>query len=133
MIWLVPLTPRESAAGVTETTCRLAAAWAVRPATESFAGDSDETRAAWLRGDAKATTMIPAASTSAALLAVSAAPRFFNDLAAIGVSAAEVPPDSGNPCRLRNHPGRDTVSSPQRDFTIGQTNMQRKLVSNYSY
>jgi hypothetical protein len=78
---------------------------------------------AWLPGAANATIAMPAMSTSAALLAVRAAPRF---LPAPGLLAgllagrlrgrirlAEVPLFSSNDCCLRNHPDRDTAPSPR--------------------
>ena len=121
---LVPLTPRVPAAGVTETSCRPAAGCS---GLYAVTGAAEDTREAWLPGDANATIVTPAPRTSTALLAVRAAPRF---LVGLGTPeavvrcqirlAAEVPPAAGNVGCLRNHPDPDTAPSPQRDFTIGQ-------------
>ena len=122
---LAPLTPRAPAAGVTETSCKLAAGCS---GLDAFTGAAEETREAWLPGDANATIVTPAPRTSAALLAVrAAAPRF---LVRLGPSEAEVrcqirlalevSPVASNVDCLRNQPDPDTAPSPQRDFTIGQ-------------
>ena len=121
---LVPLTPRVPAAGDIETSCRPAAGCSGLCAAT---GAAEDTREAWLPGDANATIVTPAPRTSTALLAVRATPRFLVDL---GTSealvrcqirlAAEVPPVACNVGCLRNHPDPDTAPSPQRDFTIGQ-------------
>ena len=71
---LVPLTPFAPAAGVIETSCRAAAGCS---GLVAFAGPSDDTSDAWLPGDANATISTPAPMTSAAPLAVRAAPRLF--------------------------------------------------------
>ena len=71
---LVPLTPLAPAAGVIETICRAAAGCS---GLVAFAGPSDDTSEAWLPGDANATIITPAPRTSAAPLAVRAAPRRF--------------------------------------------------------
>ena len=83
------------------------------------AGAAGDTGAAWLPGDANATIMTPAARTSAALLAVRAAARLFDGLAAVEVSvpgqiglAAEVPLVGSDVRCLRNHPNPDTAPSP---------------------
>ena len=71
---LVPLTPFAPAAGVIETICSAAAGCS---GLVAFAGPSDDTSEAWLPGDANATIITPAPMTSAAPLAVRAAPRLF--------------------------------------------------------
>ena len=71
---LVPLTPFAPAAGVIETICRAAAGCS---GLVAFAGPSDDTSEAWLPGDANATIITPDPMTSAAPLAVRAAPRLF--------------------------------------------------------
>jgi len=79
---LAPLTPRAPAAGVTDTTWRSAGGCCGLTAAAGAAGD---TGAAWLPGDANATIITPAARTSAALLAVRAAPRLFNGLGTLEI------------------------------------------------
>jgi hypothetical protein len=68
------------------------------------------------------------ASTTAALLAVSAAPRRFNREVRVSGPVswlAEAPLLSSNvACFLRNHPDRDTAPSPRRNFTNGQSERQ---------
>src|SRR5271157_1521640 len=81
---LVPLTPRAPAAGLTETSRRPAAGCSGLCAVT---GAADDTREAWLPGDANATIATPAPRTSAALLAVRAAQRF---LAGLGTPEAAV-------------------------------------------
>jgi hypothetical protein len=101
-------------------------------------GPVEDTREAWLPGEATATITAPAPSTSAAPLAVRATPRFFeppeprqNRLAvevpspvlavevpspvlAVEVSAVEVPSLVGDVCCLRNHLDPDTAPSSPR-------------------
>ena len=84
--------------------------------------------AAWLPGDANATTSTLATSTAAALLATRAVPRRFDGPEALKTRvrshpclAVDVPLLSSNVCCLRNHPDRDTATSPRRNFTIGQS------------
>jgi hypothetical protein len=108
---LVPLTPLAPAAGVTDTICRAVAGCS---GLVTFAGPSDDTSDAWLPGDANATIITPAPRTSAAPLAVRAAPRRFgrvtlNDFQ--GFLAAELSLPADNDCCLRNHPDPDTVPS----------------------
>ena len=121
---LRPLTPRAPAAGVTATTCKLAAGCS---GFDAFTAAAEETREAWLPGDANATIVTPAPRTSAALLAVRAALRFLLGLGAPEAAvrcqirlAVEVSPVVSNVDFLRNQPDPDTAPSPQRDFTIGQ-------------
>jgi hypothetical protein len=81
----------------------------------TFAGPSDDTSDAWLPGDANATIITPAPRTSAAPLAVRAAPRRFGRVALNdfqGLEAAELSLPANNDCCLRNHPDPDTVPSP---------------------
>src|SRR5271156_1263568 len=75
---LAPLTAFAPVAGVTETTCSGAATWADLPAIERLTVAAGATGDAWLPGDANATIITLATSTSAALLAVRAAPLRFN-------------------------------------------------------
>ena len=118
---LVPLTPFAPAAGVTETSCRPAAGCS---GLDAFTGPAADTREAWLPGDANATITTPAPRTSAALLAVRAAPLLFNGLETLKDClirlAAELSSLTSDVCFLRNHPDPDTAPSPPRDFTIGQ-------------
>src|SRR6266576_425415 len=72
-IGLAPLTFLAPAAGVIDTSCKLAAGCSGLAAS---AGPSDATREAWLPGDATVAKTTPAASTSAALVPVRASPRF---------------------------------------------------------
>src|SRR5271165_698481 len=121
---LVPLTPRVPAVGLIEINCRPAAGCSGLCAAT---GAAEDTREAWLPGDANATTVTPAPRTSTALVAVRATARF---LVGLGTPealvrcqirlAAGAPPAVGNGGCLRNHPDPDTAPSPQRDFTIGQ-------------
>src|SRR6476661_8328614 len=109
---LVPLTPLAPAAGVTEIICRAVAGCS---GLVAFAGPSDDTSDAWLPGDANATIITPAPRTSAAPLAVMAAPRRFgrvtlNDFQ--DLLAAEFSLLADNDCCLRNHPDTDTAPSP---------------------
>src|SRR4029078_8632383 len=109
---LVPLTPLAPAAGVTEIICRAVGGCS---GVVALAGPSDDTSDAWLPGDANATIITPAPRTSAAPLAVRAAPRRlrrvtlndFQDLLAAGFSLL-----ADNDCCLRNHPDTDTAPSP---------------------
>jgi hypothetical protein len=117
---LVPLTPFAPAAGVIETICRAAAG---SSGLVAFAGPSDDTSDAWLPGDVNATIITPDPRTSAAPLAVSAAPRLagrvtLNDGQVLLVLVAELPLPASNDCCLRNHPDPDTTPSPPRDITI---------------
>jgi hypothetical protein len=114
---------------VTDTTCSATAGWTGLDVAERPADGAGE---AWLPGDANPTIRTPAASTSAALLAVSAAPRLFNGTGRRRAwvrgqirLAAEAPLLASNDCCLRNHPDRDTLPSPQRDFTAGQIFLTR--------
>src|SRR6185437_5846116 len=112
---LVPLTPLAPAAGVTEIICRAVAGCSGLAPLIAFAGPSDDTSDAWLPGDANATIITPAPRTSAAPLAVRAAPRrlgqvTLNDFQ--GFLAAELSLPADNDCCLRNHPDPDTVPSP---------------------
>jgi hypothetical protein len=115
----VPMTLFAPAAGVIETRCRAAAGCS---GLVAFAGPSDDTSEAWLPGVANPTIITPAPRTSAAPLAVRAAPRLFgrvtpNDFQdLLGLVAGF--PLSANDCCFRNHPDPDTALSPPRDITI---------------
>jgi hypothetical protein len=111
----VPLTPVAPAAGVTDTICRAVAGCSGLVPLIPFAGPSDDTSDAWLPGDANATIITPAPRTSAAPLAVRAAPRrlgrvTLNDFQDLLVAALSLPAD--NDCCLRKHPDPDTAPSP---------------------
>jgi hypothetical protein len=115
----VPLTPFAPVAGVTETSCSAAAGCS---GLVAFAGPCDDTSEAWLPGVANATIITPAPRTSAAPLAVRAAPRLFgrvtpNDGQNLLGLVAEFPL-SANDCCFRNHPDPDTALSPSRDIKI---------------
>ncbi len=118
---LVPLTPFVPAAGVIETSCRSAAGCSGLYAVTEPAEDTSE---AWLPGEANATITTPAPSTSAALLAVRAAPRLFNGRGAPEACqkrlTAGVSLFASNVFGLRNHPDPDTATVPSTCFTIGQ-------------
>ena len=116
---LVPLTPFAPAAGLIETSCSVAAGCS---GLVAFSGPSDDTSEAWLPGDANATIITPDPMTSAAPLAVRAAPRLFgrvtlNDCQNLLVLVAELSL-SANDCCFRNHPDPDTALSPPRDITM---------------
>jgi hypothetical protein len=115
---LVPLTPFAPAAGVIETICRAAAGCS---GLVAFAGPSEDTSEAWLPGDANATIITPDPMTSAAPLAVRAAPRLFGLVTPNDCQiplGAELSLPAGNDCCFRNHPDPDTAPSPPRDITI---------------
>src|SRR6202035_1029653 len=90
---------------------------------DTAAEPSDDTREAWLPGEANATIVMPAPRTSTALLAVRATPRF---LVGLGTPMAlvrcqnrlpaEVPSAASDVGCLRNQPDPDTTPSPQRNF-----------------
>jgi hypothetical protein len=121
---LAPLTPFAPAPGVTDTRFRLAAGVS---GLAALSGPSDDTSEAWLPGDPNATMITPAPSTSAAPLAVRAAPRLRNGL---GLSkdcqirltaellASELSLLASNACCFRNHPDPDTAPSPPREITM---------------
>src|SRR5580693_556839 len=111
-----PLTPLAPADGVADSMLSGAAGASCLAAAAAWAG---VTWAAWLPGEAKATTATPATKTIAALVAVRARPRRPCHRDPLGL-AAVVPSPSSTGWRLRNHPDRDTAPSLPQDFTIEQ-------------
>src|SRR5580692_10958783 len=111
LIGSAPLTPLAPADGVADSMLSGAAGASCLAAAAAWAG---VTGAAWLPGEAKATTATPATSTIAALVAVRARPRLPFNRDPPGLAAA-VPSASSIGWRLRNHPDRDTAPSPPRN------------------
>src|SRR5580700_2549366 len=107
LIGAAPLTPLALADGVTDNMLSGTAGASCLSAAAAWA---DVTGAAWLPGEAKATTATPAASTIAALVAVRARPRLPFNRDPPGLATA-VPSVSSIGWRLRNHPDRDTAPS----------------------
>ena len=135
---LVPLIPFAPAAGATDTTCRSAAGCLSLTTAVRLADVTANIGDAWLPGDANATIITPATSTTVALLATRAVPRRFDGPEALKTRvrshpplAADVPLLSSNVCFLRNHPDRDTAPSPRRNSQLDKVS-SKNLRSGHS-
>src|SRR5690242_6581903 len=103
-IGLVPFTCLDPAAGVIETSCRLAAGCS---GLAALAGPSCDTSEAWLPGAATVAKTTPAPSTSAAPVPVTTTPRFFAGRGTLSVR------------HIRQTPELPATAPPSTRFTIG--------------